>query len=486
MQFPFGPWQPDKGEMEPGICLVADGVLPKTIGYGPAPGLVVDDGAGALPAAPRGAISLVTDDANWRVFAGTDADIYSLDSNYEWDALGGTFNCTDGMDWSFLHFGSYLLASNTTDGLQAYNVEAPAGFSAIADAGDPAWIFQCANMVFGLNCLDQAGDRNTRLIKNSDFNDHTDWTNGAADEQPLEDGGQLLAGFDLGNGAAFILQDRATRVLQFGNAGGGALYSLRKVSDGLGSVGARCCVGYDGVVYWIATDGFRRFSMGGGIETIGAGQVDEWFFDEVDQGALDLVQGQIDPFAKMVWWRYKLQGASDDEVFERVIGYSWKWGRWVHSNVQTTYLANIATPAILLDDLTGLVDDFDIPLDSRQFQGGQPLFGAMNGARRFGIFSGAPQAATLQTSVNNSPVTGLIGHATPIDDCASGTLELGVKDQPSDTITWKTGQTKGRAGRVPLRGRGMNISFRRNIPAGASWTYARGIDHVEGSTGGPK
>jgi hypothetical protein len=486
MQFVFGPWAPDAGEMEPNICMIADGVLPKAIGYGPSPSLTVDAGAGALPDDPRGVISLVLNDGSWKVYAGTDADIHSLDSGYEWDALGGAFNVTDGDDWSFQHFGSYLLATNTTDGLQAYNVETPAGFTAIADAGDPAEIFVCANMVFGLDCLDGSSARNNRLIKNSDFNSFTDWENGAADEQPLEDGGKLLRGFDLKDGAAFILQDRATRLLQFGNAGGGALYSLRKVSDGLGAVGKRCCVGYDGAVYWIATDGFRRFTLGGGIETIGAGQVDEWFFNEVDQGGLDLVQGQIDPFAKMVWWRYKVQGAVSNVIFERLIGYSWKWKRWVTSAVQTTYLANIATPATVLDDIVGTVDSFDVPLDSRSFQGGQPLFGALDGDKKFGLFSGAALAAQLQTSTSNSPVTGLITAATPIDDCATGTLELGVKAQASDAITWKTGASKVSAGVAKLRGRGMNIAFRRNFPASATWTYARGVDHIKAAIGGPK
>lgn len=484
---PYGRLQPDAGEMEPGVCIVANGVLPLKAGYAPAPSLSVDAGAGALADNPRGVISLVLNDGSWKVYAGTDGDIYSLASDYTWDALGGTFNCTDGDDWSMIHFGSYLLATNTTDGLQSYNVETPAGFTAIDDAGDPRFIFSCANMVFGLNCLDDSGTRNNRLIRNSDFNSFTDWTDGAADQQPLEDGGPLLAGFDLQDGAALLIQERATRVLQFGGAGGGALYSLRKLTDGAGAVGTRCCVGYDGSVYWLGTDGFRMYTRGMAKPlTIGAGRIDEFFFSEVDQGALDLVQAQIDPFAKMVWWRYKLAGAASDTVFARSIGYSWQFDCWVTNTVTTTYYANIATPAVVLDDITDLVDDLDVALDSRQFQGGQPLFGALNGDLKFGIFSGAAQAATLTTATTNLPVTSLIRWATPIDNCLTGTLELGVKGEPGESVTWKTAASKRGAGRVPLRGRGNNIAFRYNIPASATWTYARGIDHIDGENGGPR
>jgi hypothetical protein len=486
---PFGRLQPDAGEMSPGICMTADGVLPQLEGYGPAPNLTVASSATALAAACVGAISLVLNDGTWQVYAATASELYRLGSDYTWTALTATLNVTAGDEHVMRHFGNYLLMTNTTDGLEYYNVETPAGFTSVSAAGAPRFIFICANMVFGLDCLDTAGTRNNRLIRNSNFNSFTDWSDGSADYQPVEDGGALLWGGDLQDGAALILQDRAVRYLQFGDAGGGALYSLRKLADGLGCVGARSAVNYSGMAFWLATDGFCKFSKGGGIERIGAGRVDEWFFDEVDQGHLDKVQGQVDPFRKIVWWRYKHVDVVSETVFEDMIGYSWQFDCWVTSSVSTHYLASIATPGVTLEDmdaLYGVLDSIDIPLDSRAFQGGQPVFGALNGDRKFGTFTGANQAAVLTTATTNTPVTGLIQWATPIDDAANGTLELGVKDEPGDSITWKTAASKVSGGRVPLRGRGHNVAFRYNVAAGQEWTYARAIDHVKGSQGGPK
>ncbi|RYY67716.1 MAG: hypothetical protein EOO12_00220 [Chitinophagaceae bacterium] len=488
MQFPFGPFAPDAGELEPGICMVADGVLPQATGYGPAPGLNVSSAATALPADPRGMISVVLNDGTWQVYGFTAAEVYELQSDYTWTALSASLSVTAGDDVSAIHFGDYLLFTDTTDGLKSYNVETPAGFTSVTAAKAPRFIFTCANMVFGLDCLDDAGNRDNRLIRNSDFNSFTNWSTGAADYQPLEDGGALVAGFDLKDGAALILQERAVRLLQFGNAGGGALYSLRKVADGLGSVGAKSCVGYDGAVYWLATDGFRKFTFGGGIQTIGAGKVDEWFFNEVDQSSLSGVQGEVDPYTKMIWWRYKAQGAASDTVYDQMIGYSWQWDRWVTNSVSSTYLANIATPGVTLDsmDSYGVMDDIDIPLDSRAFQGGQPLFGALDSTGKFGTFSGGNQAAILTTSTAISPTSALIAWATPVGDASAGLLELGVKDEPADSITWKTGVAKVASGRVPLRGRGKLIAFRRTIDASATWTYARGVDFVTAAGGGPR
>jgi len=251
MEFPFGPFEPDAGELEPGICMVADGVMPQRIGYGPAASLNVSDAAEALPDDPRGVISVVLNDGTWKVYAFTQSEVYELQSDFTWNALGASLNVTAGDDVSAIHFGDYLLFTNTTDGLIAYNLETPAEFTSISAAGNPRFIFTCANMVFGLDCLDSSGNRDNRLIRNSDFNDFNNWSTRAADYQPLEDGGPLLSGFDLKDGAALILQERATRLLQFGNAGGGALYSLRRIAEKLGSVGAKSSVGYDGAVYWL-------------------------------------------------------------------------------------------------------------------------------------------------------------------------------------------------------------------------------------------
>jgi hypothetical protein len=66
------------------------------------------------------------------------------------------------------------------------------------------------------------------------------------------------------------------------------------------------------------------------------------------------------------------------------------------------------------------------------------------------------------------------------------TLELGVKDRLDGTITWQTAQSKGENGAAPLDGRGLNIQFRSNFPAGATWNYAKGIDQVIGSRQGPR
>jgi hypothetical protein len=114
------------------------------------------------------------------------------------------------------------------------------------------------------------------------------------------------------------------------------------------------------------------------------------------------------------------------------------------------------------------------------------LFGALGSDYKFGYFAGSALAATLETAINPSPVSTLIAFARPEDDSDDGTLELGVRTALNDATTWKTGVAKQTSGRVPLRGRGKYVAFRRNITAGSTWTTAKGIDHVQAAGGGPK
>lgn len=489
MQFAFGPLAPDKGETAAPFTMLAENVLPLEDGLKPLKALTVPATSTALPDPPKGVKSIVLRDGTWKVFGGTTDDWYELGVDYTWSSLGGSFSLTAGDHWSYEGFGAQLLGTNTTDGLQAYNVETPAGFTTITDAGKPREIFSCANVLVGLDCLDNSGSRDNRLIRNSAINDHTNWKTKGADYQPLEDGGALIVGRDITGNAAFIGQERAIRMMQFGNAPGGALYSLEKMVDGIGPVSARGTVVRGGQCYFPVTDGLVRYPFGGrDVERIGAGYIDEWWLERVDLSNMSLTQAVNDPSNKIIWFRWKRLTGNSDDVFTDLLGYSWQWNKWVMATVSTSYLVQIATPGYTLDgmDSFGPLDGIDIPLDDRFWQGGQPVFAAMDGNYKFGTFSGNNLAATIRTFVGNSPVTGMIGWATPICDASDLTLALGVKDDVADAISWKTAQSKVSAGRVPLRGRGMNISFELAIPEGSDWTYAKGVDHIKANTGGPK
>ena len=487
MDFPFTPLAPDRSETV--ATQVADGVLPQADGWGPYPSLYVASTADALASAPRGVFSIVLNSGNWQAYEFTASAIYQLQADWTLVLIDNGYACPTGFDWSAIHFGTKLLYTNTVDGLKSYDVEAGGAVSSISAAGAPAYIFTCANFVVALNCLDTTGTRNNRLIKTSGFNDQTNWTGDGADYQELADGEALVAGFDMKQNTALLLQTRALVLMTFGNAGGGAQFSLQKVADGKGSVGARSCVAFDGMVFYLATDGFYRFDLSNGNVPIGATEIDRTFLASLDQTQFNLVQGAVDPLNKCVLWRYKRNVDSSTTVNEVIIGYEWNLRRWFTLTQQTSYLSRLATVAVSYNSATGTYDSQTLTYDDLFWSGAAPLFGGLDASYKFGVFSGPSLAATITGNVGNSPVSGLIRMCTPVTDALNPTIELGVKDALSSPITFKSPATKGRAGTVSLRGRGLNVQFRANIPAGdigqgPGWSYIMGVDYVKGTGGG--
>ncbi len=487
MQFPYGPLQPDRGETI--ATVAADGVLPHADGWGPYPSLYVASTAGALPSAPRGVFSIVLNDGSWEAFEFTASTLYQLQSDFTLTQIDTGYACPTGYDWSAIHFGTKLLYTNTVDGLKSYDVQAGGAVSSISAAGSPAYIFTCANFVIALNCLDTTGTRNNRLIKTSGFNDQTNWVSDGADYQELADGEALVAGFDMKQNTALLLQQRALVLMTFGNAGGGAQFALQKVADGKGSVGARSCVGFDGMVFYLATDGFYRFDLQSGNVPIGATEIDRTFLAALDQTQFSLVQGAVDPLNKCVLWRYKRGVDSSTTVSEVIIGYEWNLKRWFTLTQQCSYLSRLATVAVTYNAATGTYDSQTLTYDDLFWSGAAPLTGGLDANFKFGVFTGPSLPVTLTSNVGNSPVSGLIRQCTPITDALNPTVELGVSDALSTAISFKTPATKGRAGTVSLRGRGLNVQFRTKIPAGdvgtgTTWSFLNGVDFVQGTGGG--
>jgi len=473
----WGEWRPYAGPNS-GFAEVADGALPRhaagNIGYGPYPDLVEADGAEALSAAPRGSLSIRLFDGSYQQFFATETTIEVLESDYSWTDIDTGRALGDGYDVSMVHFGSFLVNTDAADGMMDYNVETPAGNNAVSGAPAAAFIFKSNNCLVAGNC-----DGNNRRFQTSAIGDHTEWKLKGANGKTLEDGGALVTGFDLKNKMALLLQEDAVRGLDFS---GGGLTGQFKIADGSGSVGARSAASFDGTGYWVATNGLKRLTAGGPVEHIGEGRVDEWFADQVTTDNYINVQCAIDPFRKVVFWRLSAT---------RLLGFAWALnggaGAFFTATVATTALSQIATSAILLDLWDEFLDQQDVPLDSRLFQGNQPVFAALNADRKYATFTGNPMAHTLRTCIINSPVTGIGSWMTPMSKGAGPTYRVGTSDNLDDGITWPVAyNSKVRNGAVPLRFRGMNIQIEEFEDQASEWEFSHGIDHFKKSTGGPK
>lgn len=482
----WGPFRPDVGGPNSGFAETADNVIPqamgyqssygfqKGIGYGPTPQLVTTGGATALSGgAPRGTISLTTQSGSNEVFTATATTIEQLQADFTWSSIETGRTVTSGDDVCFVHFGSFLLNTDKTDGVKAYNVETPAGNNAVSGAPLARFGFSCNNVVFWLDC-----DGNPLKMVSSGIGDHTTYTTLGANSKIFEDGGSLQCGVDLKNGNGLVFQSSAMRLIQFGNAASPALYSITKAADGRGSVGERSVAAFDGMVFFLDQDGFWKFDLSGGNTPIGAEKVNRWFLSNINASNLPLVQAAVDPKRKVVMWRFPSLNSTSTVIFDRIIGYHWQLDEWFTATVNTTALARIATPGYVLDSMDpfGVLDSITTLLDDRFWQGGAPLLSAIDSNFKFATFSGPPMAATLQSYTTNNPFNSLENEITPISDNSNSMISLGVQRKLDDNITWKDPRGRTRSGKVKLRGSGMNISFQETHSAGDDWTFANGVD----------
>jgi len=467
--FPFGPWQPDNKTTNAGLSVTAEGVIRQPGGWGPYPQLVTNDGATALDDTPRGVKSVQKPDNSWAVYSATAAKIQELQADLSWSDIDTGRTVTTGDDVSMALFGKYLINTDTTDGMKAYDTVGGGANSTISGAPSARAVCVIGNALFGLGTSTE-----TRRFASTAIGVYSQWTGGAADGGTFPDGGALVGGLELRDRLGVLFQSGALRRVQFGT--GVSTYAIDKLSDGVGCVAERTICGWDGRAFWWHDDGPWAITAGGSPVPIGQDKVNNWAADNIGRQNFLNLQGTVDPTRKIAMWRI-------DE--SRVIAFNWINGEFSILPATTTALARIATPVLAVDDLTGSVDTLEGSVDSL---GGSaaPEIGGLNLSRKFATFTGTNMAVTLESAPTESGVTGIVSRATPIDDADAGTLQLGVADRLDAALTWKAGETKRDSGRVPLRGRGKVIAFRRNVTAGTSFTYINGVDHIEASQGGPK
>jgi hypothetical protein len=271
-----------------------------------------------------------------------------------------------------------------------------------------------------------------------------------------------------------LFQERKIRSVTFGV--GASNYALDIIAPDRGCVAERTVAAVDGTVFWWDVDGPWQVSAGSAPIPIGLDKINDWAASNIGRLNFKNLVASIDPSRNLVMWR--LSATS-------LLAYDWRHPDFSILPASTTTLSRIAIPAASINSLAGTIDGLTGSIDGLG-GGSAPVLGGLNLSRKFSTFSGANMAINIEGRLTNNPVTALVGWATPMDDFAAGTLQVGVSDRLDGSLTFKSGQTKVSAGRVPLRARGMNIAFRRSIPAGTSGTYVNGIDHIQTASGGPK
>lgn len=457
---------------------VADNVIRRGDGsYGPRRLLAVAPGAAALAAAPRGVLSAIVG-GNYHGFAATASDVYKLSSSYGWTSLSATLNVPSGDDEYMDQFGVFLIATNTADGMFAYNISSPAGFNAISGAPDARIVFRTNNLLVALG----DGSNLTRL-SNSAFGDITNWSTKGALAKDFNEGGDFTAGADIGGGVAVVMQQDIVRRMTFGNAGGGAVYRVDALSNGIGCVHYRSAISYNQRVAFLSENGFMM-TDGNGVIPIGSQKVNNWFKDQ--SADYTKVYGAADPVNNIFWWWF-----GSGSTLSRGLGFDWVQNEWVTATEDIAAIFRMATPGYTLEDLNsfGTLESLPYSLDSRFWNSGRPGLAGLTTAYKFGFFDGDTAEATLETQTLGAGTSDYINMAVPLTDDASATMQVGTKDALNAMLEWTDEESILDDGRVPFLARGKWQRYRVKHAEGATWGTSigtMGVDGIDVVTGGPR
>lgn len=489
---PWGFFRPDAAETNAGVSAnILNAIIRKDelgVSYGPDHGISVPASAVAISAPPKGGISVVDRAGIYFAFIGTDTTIEQLTVTYTFNTVGTGYSLTSGDRWSAIGFGNFALFTNTTDGLQQYDVEAGGTFTAVPNTYSPRIIFLAFDCLFGGDCLDSNGIRDNRLLRNSAINDHTNFEDKGAGYQVMPDGEEIIGGAQLSNSIAVVFQRNAVRRLT--RTIDGSIYTMDDFAIGVGATNPSCIVAINGVAYFIDTDGIKAVSAGSGVVNIGEGKVDEWFLGMVAAGGLASIEAAVDPAMQRVRWRYQAASNVSTTTFSDTLDYYINIGEFVPGNVATQAIITLATPGYDMDSMDSLYPSMDDPtmpdMDSRFWAGGEPGLLGIDENGKAGFFNGATLEATLETGTIMLDQSSLINSVDMVTDSPDALLSLSVRDRLSSPKVYTNESAITASGTSYTRGRGHCISAKARHPAATDWVFNRGIDNIKAKTGGSR
>ena len=480
----FGAWLPDLDEMNPVAHLRdAQGCLPGLASYRPLPGL--NTVTGAMSARCRGIFAARDIDNAAHMYAGDATKLYELEAGVWTDRskTGSYTTATTTTRWRFTTFGDRVLATNFLDPIQY--IDASTAATQFADlAGSPGtakFIATYGEFVF-LGALGSSG----MAIKWSAIGNSEGWTAGVnlSDEQEFADGGNIT-GFATTRAALYVFQEKCIRRVYF--VGGDVIMQIDKLLENIGCIEPNSLVQYGQRCFFLAEDGWYMWDFESQPQPIGLEKFDKWFLGDSARDYWYSMSTAIDPKNRVFACGYASSAAGSDTP-DHVLFYNYELGKATWAPIQLEVLAPAIALGVSLDDLTGNLDtDYSISFDDPYYQGGAFYFGAVNTDHKLASFAGDNVAASFEMapSVLFDGQRASIEWAKPMADTTDATVVAAAKVRPGDAISFGSQVAQQASGRCPQRGaNGFYHAAKVQIPAAASWTYARGVEFKPGSARG--
>jgi hypothetical protein len=483
----FGEWLPDMPDNTGQETLNLDSALnvySSTTGYAPFPKASIIS-EGTEDGEDINQLFLAKKDDLILAFGGTKENIYKYNNLVGRTATSNSVSKTGGYSnsavaWDFASFGDSVLATNGADKIQRYVIggaedvpdEDRLKFNDIPQAPVCNTIAIVRDFVFAGYC-----DEDSQKIQWSDLNNETVWDSSdanQADFQILPSGGAVKA--ITGGEFGLILQEKAvTRASYIGTP---LVFQFDQIADNTGCLTGKSAIQHSGMTYFLSESGFMSCD-GSTVKNIGAGKVNNWFFDSLDSTQIETMDVAIDPLKNLIVWNFPSTGRIPTDEERLLIMYNYETGRWTSGSTNSQVVAQLATQGRPLDSMTPdsdypELDTMPVSLDSPLFIGGGFAFcGAIKD--RVCTFNLYNEATYLTTSDIEQGMFSVATLAIPIIENGSAEFQIASRNNLNQNIEWSASSVASAENRADLRGGGRYHRLRVK-PTGAGWTHAIGFD----------
>ena len=475
----FGEWLPDMPDTTGQETLNLDSALnvySSTTGYAPFPRASIIS-SGTEDGEDINQLFLAKKDELILAFGGTNKNIYLYNnlvgrgaSSKKVSRAGGY--SSPNVAWDFASFGDTVLATNGADKIQRYVIgdSGKPNFEDIDQAPVCNTIAIVRDFVFAGYC-----DNDSQKVQWSDLNNETVWESSdsnQADFQTLPSGGEIKA--ITGGEFGLILQEKAvTRASYIGTP---LVFQFDQISDNTGCLTGKSAIQYNGMTYFLSESGFMVCD-GSAIKNIGAGKVNNWFFNSLDSTKIETMDVALDPLKNLIVWNYPTTGRIPTDEERLLIMYNYETGRWTSGSTNSQVVAQLATQGRPLDSLDSDYPELDtmpISLDSPLFIGGEFAFCGAIGDKvcTFNLYN---EATFLTTSDIEQGVFSVATLAMPIIENGSATFQIASRNNLNQNIEWSAPSVTSPENRADLRSGGRYHRLRVKA-TGAGWTHAIGFD----------
>lgn len=478
---PFGPFRPDAAAVNTPFMRNVRGAVPGTTGFRPISALAPV--TNALPSPSRGAAVPLSSAGAGIPFAGTADALFRLAADaVTWNdvsrTVGGAYSVPAGERWRFAQFGQLLIAVNSDDDIQKFDLTSGTNFEALGGSPPVARYIAVVADAFVV-VANLVG--NSNRVQWSGTGDAEFWTVGqnSSDFQDLFFGGPIQG--IVGGEQGYIFQrSQITRMLF--SPGSAFTFQFDVVESERGLLAPNTLVQVGQQVFFLNKDGFYVLNTTTGTTTpIGSEKVDRFFFDDIQAGTELSILGSADPVNRLIFWAY-VSNDNAGTVPDRVLIYDWSLGEWGADDEAVEAFVDFISQTISLDNLGpfGTLDTLPFSLDSPFWESGSNILGVFGADNRLSHFTGVNKAVTLETSdaeLQDGRIVYVSG-IEPVVDSAAATVAVAARRNLHEPLAFGPAEAQETNGVAPQHAEGQFMRARVEIPAGQPWTRAEGLNPI--------